>query len=122
MDIVIHMVRIKPEERLTAEKCLERGYRNGLFVAKDDPSENGTTTPTQQSVLGTDVGAKVALHASTILDGEVRELDGDNRDGFAGSPIEPGPSTPTRGPASGPPTRRRSTGGDSRTTSLPGEL
>lgn len=32
IDILIHMVRIEPEERLSAEECLERGCDSGLFL------------------------------------------------------------------------------------------
>lgn len=73
IDILIHMLRVKPEERFSAEQCLERGCRNGIFqkchdghivdanntcendkaevdtldedASQDGSSDDGTTTP-----------------------------------------------------------------------------
>ncbi|MCJ1263721.1 hypothetical protein MMC22_003591 [Lobaria immixta] len=73
IDILIHMLRVTPEERFSAEQCLERGCENGIFqkrpdghivntnntcendnteadpvdddASQDGSSDNGTTTP-----------------------------------------------------------------------------
>ena len=52
IDILTHMVRIIPEERLSADRCLERGSNSGLFCRSQNvdkrispDSEDGATTP-----------------------------------------------------------------------------
>lgn len=83
IDIIKYMVTLRPEDRLTADACLQRGCDNGLFrrridgqvvdvdscseapteiateidigiVSSDDDASNGTATPTQQSHAGTE--------------------------------------------------------------------
>ena len=62
IDILTHMVRIIPEERLSADKCLEKGFNSGLFPLDDDDqsvdarvisdSEDEATTPTAVTAAG----------------------------------------------------------------------
>lgn len=110
--ILIHMVRINPEERSTAEQCLDRGCSNGLFkrrpdghiVVADDASEDGTITPTQQlhqSALGPGTVADNAPSAFTSLDRELLGSFGSARKKLPKSPIVSNQLTPIGDPNSG---------------------
>ncbi|MCJ1265997.1 hypothetical protein MMC22_005879 [Lobaria immixta] len=81
MAILNHVVMIDPEERLTAEQRLKRGYSNSLFRRRHDGHillrmmlfEDGTTMPTQQlhqSALGLGTVAENAQSDRTSLDRE----------------------------------------------------
>ena len=69
VEILLHMIEIKPRRRWSADRCLDRGFENGLFkrraaddlvVSVHDPNEaalqaeeggDGTKTPTVASPL-----------------------------------------------------------------------
>lgn len=134
MDILIHMVRIKPEERSTVDECLERGCANGLFRRRhdghivnaddasevntlenetsdhtpdDDAADEGTTTPTQQSTQGIEISGDDASCASTILDGDLWVSVASSAEKLSNSPS--GQLTLTGSSNSGPPARRQRT-------------
>jgi serine/threonine protein kinase len=126
IDILINMVKIQPEERFTAEQCLQRGCSNGLFRKRndghiigaeealddnntetvnvsDEASNDGGTTPTEQSALGSDIRGSNALHASANLDGHFHRRE------LRNSPTQCIQTIPVGGSNSGPPTRREMT-------------
>ena len=51
VDILIHMVRIEPEERLSADQCLQNGCDSGLFIrGRDGYIDDSVGDPEHQSL------------------------------------------------------------------------
>lgn len=54
MDILLNMIKVDPKERFTADQCLQRGLKNGLFTRDRDgeivlQDYTGVKTPTEVS-------------------------------------------------------------------------
>lgn len=77
IDIIKHMVTIRPEDRFTAEQCLHKGCDNGLFKqrsdgqiidadapSKDDTTEVAAEINTEIAVLNTETSDDSGLDTS----------------------------------------------------------
>ena len=78
IDIIKNMVKLKPEDRFTAEKCLQRGCDNGLFTRLND-GEIADAAAAEDDVTGVSAGAATAIAISV---GEASE-DSGREDGRA---------------------------------------
>ncbi|MCJ1255217.1 hypothetical protein MMC24_003033 [Lignoscripta atroalba] len=119
IDILIHMVKINPQERFTADQCLEKGCDNGVFrkryngdIVDEDTSEVNSLddeipTPTQQSPRETGSGADIGSLATTILEGDLWGEIESRQENPANSPLIGGQTT--RASCSGSLTRRQRT-------------
>lgn len=115
VEILLHMIEIKPRRRWSADQCLDRGFENGLFrrrtaddlvVSVHDPGEaalqaeeggDGTKTPSTASPLA---GAS-SQRAQAGIDPEATIILGSLWEGAgAGN----SPSASIEGYLSGPPT------------------
>jgi serine/threonine protein kinase len=131
IEIPKYMLTMKPEDRFTADECLQRGCDNALFrrlsdgrivdsgdssehdanevapdadVADDSGPDDGTTTPIRQLPQRTESGTANASKAPTILLEDLWDDDESDRHKSVNGQL-----APTRGSNSGPSTRRLKT-------------
>jgi serine/threonine protein kinase len=74
IDILLHMLKIKPEERFTADQCLERGCDNGLFRKRHD----GHIVGADDTEVNTPADGSLA---STMSDGDLMGPSNSDSDG-----------------------------------------
>jgi serine/threonine protein kinase len=88
IDLIKNMVTMRPENRFTADECLERGCVNGLFKRRSDGQIVDIDTPSEDDAteLATEAGTEIASPPADPSD-DSRSDDGGSDDGCA---------TPTR--------------------------
>jgi len=102
IDLIKNMVTMKPENRFTADECLERGCVNGLFRRRSDGQIVDIDAPSEDDAteLATEAGTEIASPPADPSD-DSRSDDGGSDDGGSddsgsGDGSDDACATPTR--------------------------
>ncbi|KAL8769044.1 MAG: hypothetical protein Q9209_004830 [Squamulea sp. 1 TL-2023] len=96
IDIVKHMVTMKPEDRFSANQCLQRGCANGLFKRRSDDEIHDACNHIRDITVEVDTEAKTEIVASDADPSEAVDAANRSSDDGVATPTQPCERTGSR--------------------------